>query len=183
MIVFAPLNEIELRNMLYTAQLEKIQQPLSIRYPRGRGANLHWKNPFEEIEIGKSICLNPGTEIAVLTIGTIGNTAKEVIQGFSIVDQKKIAHHNMRFVKPLDTSLLHRIFKDYNTIITIEEGILAGGFGSAILEFAQENNYQNHTIKRLGIPDTFIEHGKVPELHKKTELDTAHIKSVITNFL
>ena len=137
----------------------------------------------EEIEIGKSICLNPGTEIAVLTIGTIGNTAKEVIQGFSIVDQKKIAHHNMRFVKPLDTSLLHRIFKDYNTIITIEEGILAGGFGSAILEFAQENNYQNHTIKRLGIPDTFIEHGKVPELHKKTELDTAHIKSVITNFL
>ncbi|WP_299522363.1 1-deoxy-D-xylulose-5-phosphate synthase [uncultured Lutibacter sp.] len=177
MVIFAPLNEVELRNMMYTAQLG-IDFPLAIRYPRGRGTIIDWKQPFKKLEIGKAECVSEGNEIAVLTIGTIGNL---LIDLQSELPKNKIAHYNMRFVKPLDETLLHTIFKKFNTIITIEDGTIVGGFGSAILEFASKNNYKSNTVKLLGIPDHFIEHGKVEELFDNIQLSKENIKEFLLN--
>ena len=177
MVIFAPLNEVELRNMMYTAQLG-IDFPLAIRYPRGRGTIIDWKQPFKKLEIGKAECVSEGNEIAVLTIGTIGNL---LIKLQSELPKNKIAHYNMRFVKPLDETLLHTIFKKFNTIITIEDGTIVGGFGSAILEFASKNNYKSNTVKLLGIPDHFIEHGKVEELFDNIQLSKENIKEFLLN--
>jgi 1-deoxy-D-xylulose-5-phosphate synthase len=174
LVVFAPLNEVELRNMLYTAQLG-INFPLTIRYPRGRGTIIEWKQPFSEIEIGKGTCITEGEEIAVLSFGTIGN---RIIELQKELPKNRVAHYNMRFVKPLDVDLLHKIFSKFKTIVTIEDGTVIGGFGSAFLEFAAENNYKNTTIKTLGIPDNFIEHGKTEAL-----FDTIHLSNVqLKNF-
>ncbi|MCG1034925.1 1-deoxy-D-xylulose-5-phosphate synthase [Polaribacter sargassicola] len=160
LIVFAPRNEIELRNILYTAQLG-LQNPIAIRYPRGIGNIIDWKQPFKSIEIGKGICLKEGNKTAILSIGTI---AKNVSDALDLIENSnEFAHYDMRFVKPLDKNLLHNIFDKHQTIITIEDGTVKGGFGSAILEFSAENNYQNK-IKTLGIPDHFIEHGSVTKL-------------------
>jgi len=172
LIVFAPLNEVELRNIMYTAQLG-IDFPLTIRYPRGRGTIIDWKQPFSEIEIGKGTCITEGEEIAVLSIGTIGNT---IIQLQKELPKDKVAHYNMRFVKPLDVELLHKIFAKFKTIVTIEDGTIVGGFGSAILEFAAENNYKNSSIKTLGIPDNFIEHGKTEALFDNIHLSKEQLK-------
>lgn len=180
LIVFAPLNEIELRNMMYTAQLG-LEYPIAIRYPRGRGVTLHWQQPFKKLKIGKGQLIKEGSKIAVLSIGTIGNTIIKICENFP--EKEKIAHYNMRFVKPLDTTLLHTIFQKFDKILTIEDGTIVGGFGSAVIEFAQENNYSNKTIKRLGIPDTFIEQGSVEELHKLIALDPISIKKVLTSFI
>lgn len=180
LIVFAPMNEIELRNIMYTAQLG-LENPIAIRYPRGRGVTINWKQPFEQLEIGKGQTIKEGTEIAVLSIGTIGNTIIEVCKELS--DKETIAHYNMCFVKPLDADLLHTIFQKFEKIITIEDGTVLGGFGSAILEFAQVHHYKNKNIKRLGIPDEFIEHGTVSELHQKNGLDKKSILTVINEFL
>jgi len=176
MIVFAPMNEVELRNMMYTAQLG-LESPIAIRYPRGRGVNLDWQQSFSKLKIGKGHLIKQGTEVAVLSIGTIGNNVIEAYKNLS--DKNKIAHYDMRFVKPLDMALLHTIFKKFDKIITVEDGNIVGGFGSAILEFAQENNYQNKTIKRLGIPDQFIEHGTVSQLHRHIGLDKKSILKVL----
>jgi 1-deoxy-D-xylulose-5-phosphate synthase len=167
LVIFAPRNEIELRNILFTAQL-KLKNPIAIRYPRGFGNIIDWQKPFTSIEIGKGVCLKEGKSIAVLSIGTI---AKNVSEAMELSENKnKIAHYDMRFVKPLDEKLLHQIFDRYQTIITIEDGTLKGGLGSAILEFACQHNYTNK-VKTLGIPDVFIEHGSISQLQEKIGLD------------
>ncbi len=173
LIVFAPRNEIELRNIMYTAQLG-LDQPIAIRYPRGRGVTIDWKKPFSKISIGKGVQLKKGKNIAVLSIG---NMAQNVSAAIINID---VSHYDMRFVKPIDDVLLHDIFEEYNTIITIEDNSIKGGFGTAILEFAAEHNYKN-TIKILGIPDTFIEHGKVDELRKLIGLDAKSLNIYISN--
>ena len=167
LIVFAPRNEIELRNILYTAQLG-LKNPIAIRYPRGAGTIIDWQKPFEEIEIGKGICLKDGKVIAVLSIGTIANN---VTEAFALLNNKSdFSHYDMRFIKPLDEKLLHQIFEKHPTIIAIEDGVLKGGFGAAVLEFASKNNYTNK-IKILGIPDNFIAHGNVHKLQEEIGLD------------
>ncbi|WP_369048516.1 1-deoxy-D-xylulose-5-phosphate synthase [Tenacibaculum sp. UWU-22] len=179
LIVFAPRNEIALRNILYTAQLG-LQQPIAIRYPRGKGVLSNWQLPFNKIEIGKGICLQKGKKLAILSIGTIANNVTEAIEQSN--KSVEIGHYDMQFVKPLDTKLLTHIFKNYSTLITIEDGVTKGGFGSAILEFAAKNNYKNK-IELMGIRDTFIEQGTVEELQKICQLDAASIKNKIDELL
>lgn len=162
LIIFAPRNEIELRNILYTAQL-RLKNPIAIRYPRGKGKIIDWQKPFEKIEIGKGICLKEGGEIAVLSVGTIADDVSEAV--ISSVKRDELAHYDMRFIKPLDENLLHQIFKKHQTIITIEDGTIKGGFGSSILEFASKFNYKNN-LKVIGIPDEFVEHGSVEILNR-----------------
>jgi len=177
LVIFAPLNEVELRNIMYTAQLG-INFPLAIRYPRGRGTIIDWKQPFSTIEIGKGMCISEGNKIAILSIGTIGNT---IIELQKELPSNKFAHYNMRFVKPLDENLLHDIFNKFSTVITIENGTIVGGFGSAILEFASNNNYKNNSIKLVGIPDNFVEHGTIDELFENIHLSKNSIKEFLLN--
>lgn len=175
LIVFAPRNEVELRNIMYTAQLS-LENPIAIRYPRGKGVLIDWKQPFSTIEIGKGVCIKEGNEVAVLSIGSI---AKNVTEAIENLDQKvSVAHYDMRFVKPLDEQLLHAIFNSFGTLITIEDGTIAGGFGSTISEFATKNNYKNR-ITILGVPDKFIHQGTVEELHTIAKIDTASISTEI----
>ena len=175
MIVCAPRNEIELRNILYTAQLG-LQNPIAIRYPRGRGVLVDWKNPFETIKIGTGVCLQEGENIAVLSLGTISKNVTEAIK-----DLPEIAHFDLRFAKPLDEKLLHQIFNDFEKIITVEDGVQKGGFGTAILEFAASHNYKN-TIKIIGINDNFIEHGTIEELQKINGIDSSSIQQLLLNY-
>lgn len=172
MIVAAPMDEVELRNMLYTAQLKE-NGPFSIRYPRGRGIRPDWKNEFKEIEIGKGRILKEGMDIAILSIGNAGILASEAIEKLE-KENYSIAHYDMRFVKPLDEELLHKIFKKFNHIITIEDGVIKGGFGSAVIEFMCDNAYTS-TVKRLGIPDQFIEQGTQMELYRECGFDPQSI--------
>jgi len=181
LIIFSPRNEVELRNILYTAQLG-LNKPIAIRYPRGRGILIDWKLPFQKIEIGKGVCVKKGSEIAILSVGHIGNSLQEVYTNLSEKEIKKIAHFDMRFIKPLDENLLHSIFQNHRTIITLEDGTKIGGFGSSITEFAAKNNYKNK-IERLGIPDQFIEHGSVSELFNLVKLSPLHINKIILNYL
>jgi len=175
LIIFAPRNEIELRNIMYTAQLV-LNHPIAIRYPRGKGVTIDWKQPFEKIEIGKGIQLKHGKELAVLSIGTIAKNVSEAIKDINV------SHYDLRFVKPLDESLLHQIFTTYKNIVTIEDNCIKGGFGSTIAEFASTYNYIIPIIQ-LGIPDVFIEHGNLVQLQKSICLDTESIKQRITNIL
>lgn len=179
MIVCAPMNEIELRNILYTAQLGKLRHPIAIRYPRGQSTQEHWQLPFKEIEIGKGNCIKNGNRIAVLSIGTIGNDVSAAINELENPEKERVAHYNMLFVKPLDDVLLTAIFKKFNTILTVEDHAIQGGFGSTILEFAAKNNYLNTSIEILGIPDNFINHGTLDELNKSISLDVNSIKKQI----
>jgi 1-deoxy-D-xylulose-5-phosphate synthase len=175
LIIFAPRNEIELRNILYTAQLG-LKNPISIRYPRGTGTIVDWQKSFEKIEIGKGVQLKKGNKIAVLSIGTI---AKNISEAFDLMDNSlELSHFDMRFVKPLDEKLLHAIFRNHEAIVTVEDGTIKGGFGSAVLEFASQNGY-SHKIELLGIPDNFIAHGSVSELQCEIGLDS---KSLATLF-
>ena len=180
MIVSSPMNEQELRNLMYTAQLPN-QGPFSIRYPRGNGVMLDWKTPFEELEIGVGRKIKDGEEIAILSFGHPGNFVLSAQETFE-KEGLNIAHYDMRFVKPLDEKLLHTIFKKFNTIITIEDGCLQGGFGSAILEFMANNNYQT-AVKRLGIPDEFIHHGSQEELHHDCKYDVNAIIATVHEVL
>jgi 1-deoxy-D-xylulose-5-phosphate synthase len=179
LIIFAPRNEIELRNIMYTAQLG-LKQPLAIRYPRGRGRIIDWNQPFEKIEIGTGIELKKGNNIAVLSIGTISKNIETAIKNCN--DESAIAHYDLRFVKPLDTVLLHNIFKTHSHIITIEDNVIAGGFGTAIIEFAVSNQYKN-SVEILGVPDTFIEHGSITELQKSIKLDAESLKLKLNELL
>lgn len=167
LIVFAPRNEEELRNIMYTAQLG-LKKPIAIRYPRGKGILINWKKPFKKIEIGKGICLKKGKNIAILSIGSIAKNVTKAIKNTTV------AHYDICFLKPLEESLLHDIFKTYKNIITVEDGTIKGGLGSAILEFASKNNYKN-TVSIMGIPDRFIHHGSVEELHKIVKIDSESI--------
>lgn len=172
LIIFAPRNEVELRNILYTAQLE-LNHPIAIRYPRGRGITIDWKQPFSKIQIGKGEQLKQGREVAILSIGTISKNVTEAIN--SIENPEAFSHYDMRFVKPLDEALLHSILKKHHTIITIEDGIINGGFGSAILEFAAKNNYKNK-FHLKGIKDQFEDHGTTEELQKLNSIDSESLK-------
>jgi 1-deoxy-D-xylulose-5-phosphate synthase len=169
MIVAAPMNEQELRNLMYTAQLQK-HGAFTIRYPRGEGVMPEWKTPFEEIVIGKGRKLKDGTDLAIIGIGHIGNLGLKAAEILS-EDGISTAFYDARFVKPLDAGLLEEVFTRFDKIITVEDGCLMGGFGSAVLEFASENNLQAR-VKRLGIPDAVIEHGEQPELFRECGFDT-----------
>lgn len=179
LIIFAPMNEIELRDIMFTAQLG-LGQPIAIRYPRGRGVILDWKQDFNKIPIGISQELKKGTKIAVLSIGHIGNMVTSLLKGLK--DNNLIGHYNMRFVKPLDTVMLHNIFSSYEQVITIEDGCKIGGFGTAILEYANEI-HSFVPIKIFGIEDVFIEHGTVDELQKIAKIDISTLKNYINNLL
>ncbi len=179
LIVFAPRNEMELRNIMYTAQLG-LKSPIAIRYPRGRGTNLNWQLPFSKIEIGKGEQLNEGKSIAILTIGTIANNALEAIKNSP--SSKSISCYDMRFVKPLDEKLLHRIFNKYEVIITIEDNVIAGGFGSAIAEFSVKHKYTNK-MEILGISDSFPEQGTVEELQEIAGISSEEIIQIMEKYL
>lgn len=178
-IIFAPMNEMELRNIMYTAQMG-LNNPIAIRYPRGRGTNIDWRNDFERIEIGKSRCLKEGSEIAVLTIGHIGNTIADLIKNLD--GSEKVGHYDMRFVKPLDKNALRTIFTEYKYIITVEDGTKIGGFGSAVLEFANKEGLSK-PVKIFGVPDQFVEHGTIPETHQLAGIDFDTIHSYIQSTL
>lgn len=181
MIVAAPMNEEELRNLMYTAQLPRKEKAFSIRYPRGQGVMPVWKTPMQEIEIGTGRKLRDGHDLAVLTLGHIGNIAADACDQL----EKQgilVGHFDMRFVKPLDEGLLHEIFLRYRKIVTVEDGCIQGGFGSAILEFMADNNYQAE-VRRLGIPDSVIEHGEQPELYRECGFDAAGIERAVCEML
>lgn len=178
MIVYSPLNEIALRNILYTAQLG-LNHPIAIRYPRGRGQIADWQKPYEKIEIGKANCLKNGTKVAVLSTGAIGNNVTLALA--EMTNPETIAHYDFAFVKPLDEQLLHSIFKHFKTIITIEDSVVNGGFGSAILEFSAQNNY-NSTLKTLGIPDEFIEQGTIEELQQYCKIDVKSLSAILSSY-
>ncbi len=175
MIIFAPMNELELRNIMYTAQLG-LDGPIAIRYPRGRGVLKNWEQPFQKITIGSAEELKKGTKIAVLSLGHIGNSMGELLKEFDTPE--KIGHYNMRFVKPLDEKMLARVFNEYEYIVTIEDGSKIGGMGSAVLEYANKIG-SNKKIKIFGIDDAFIEHGTVEELQALCYIDVLSLKKYI----
>ena len=177
MVVSAPMDEIELRNLMYTAQLEKNKVPFSIRYPRGRGIYTDWKKPFAEIEIGKGRQISDGDDMAVLSIGSHGNIVASVIKKLE-KENISVAHYDMRFVAPIDKELLHSVFKKFAYIITVEDGILRGGFGSAVAEFMSDNGYKSE-VRRLGIPDYFVEQGTQEELYRECGYDADGIEMAI----
>jgi 1-deoxy-D-xylulose-5-phosphate synthase len=182
MIVYAPINEIALQNILYTAQLG-LDHPIAIRYPRGRGVIQDWQTKhlrnYEKIAIGKSVCIKEGSKVAVLSNGTIGNNVSLAIA--KMKHPETIAHYDFSFVKPIDEKALKDIFNTFKTIITIEDGTVKGGFGSAILEFASENNYTSK-ITVLGIPDEFIEHGTVAELQQYCKIDVKSLEILFSSY-
>jgi 1-deoxy-D-xylulose-5-phosphate synthase len=181
LIVSAPMDEIELRNLMYTAQLPENKLPFSIRYPRGCGIKPDWKKPFEKIEIGKGRKLDCGNDVAIVTIGKAGIFAKRAVKS---LENKGIsaAHYDMRFVKPIDTEMLSEIFETFKYIVTVEDGAIQGGFGSAVLEFMAHNNY-SASVKLLGIPDRFIEHGSPEDLYKEVGIDVKGITNSVVELL
>jgi 1-deoxy-D-xylulose-5-phosphate synthase len=183
MIIYSPLNEIALQNILYTAQLG-LEQPIAIRYPRGRGIISDWQSQYfgkyEKIEIGTAECLKKGTEIVVLSNGPIGKNVSLALANLN--NPINIGHYDFAFVKPLDEAELHSIFNTFKTIITLEDGMISGGFGSAILEFASRNDYSAN-IKTLGIPDEFIEHGTVDELQQYCNVDVKSLEIIFSTKL
>ncbi|WP_234736234.1 1-deoxy-D-xylulose-5-phosphate synthase [Tellurirhabdus bombi] len=184
MIVASPMNEQELRNLMYTAQSDQIQkgkQAFTIRYPRGEGVMPAWRTPLENVEIGKGRKIRDGKEVAILTIGHIGNyavTACELLEKEGLFP----AHYDMRFVKPLDEAMLHEIFQRYDKVVTVEDGCIMGGFGSAILEFMSNHGYLAR-IKRLGIPDAVIEHGEQIELQRECGFDPEGIARTVKQMI
>jgi 1-deoxy-D-xylulose-5-phosphate synthase len=181
MIVSAPMNEQELRNLMFTASTPRASKAFSIRYPRGQGVMPEWRTPFEAIEIGTGRKLRKGDEVAILTIGHIGNYAVEVCEKLE-KQNIHVAHFDMRFVKPIDEKLLHEVFSTYKKVITIEDGCVEGGFGSAVIEFMANHHY-SADIKRLGIPDAVIEHGEQSELHREVGFDPEHIEAAVLTLL
>lgn len=179
MVIAAPRNETELRNLLFTAQ-KGLGNPIAIRYPRGRGEMLQWKLPFKTVEIGKGQWLKQGTDVAVLSVGNMAKNTSEAIK--MIKTPGKVAHADARFVKPLDEGLLHEAFKKFKAIITVEDGTAVGGFGSAVLEFASRHNYST-PVKIMGIPDSFIQHGTVEELQEQAGISSERIAKAIEETL
>ena len=182
MIIHAPINELALQNILYTTQLG-LNHPIAIRYPRGRGVIQDWQTKhlgnYEKIAIGKSVCIKEGSKVAVLSNGTIGNNVSLAIA--KMKHPETIAHYDFSFVKPLDEKALNTIFTEFTTIVTLEDGTVKGGFGSAILEFASENNYTSK-ITVLGIPDEFIEHGTVAELQQYCKIDVKSLEILFSSY-
>jgi len=181
LIVSAPMNEAELRNLMYTAQLESTEYPMVIRCPRGEGVMPEWKTEMKAIKIGTGRKLKEGQDIAILTIGHPGNFAASAIRNLKTYGIQP-AHYDMRFVKPLDEEMLHEVFSKYTKIITVEDGTVVGGFGSAILEFMAANNY-SATVKMLGIPDSLVEHGTLKELHRECGYDVQGIEDTVKEMI
>lgn len=186
MVIAAPMNEEDLRNMMYTFQLDDVQKlktAFTIRYPRGEGVMPDWRRPLRRIAIGKGQKIKDGTDVAILTIGHIGNYAVEACHALA-QDGISAAHYDLRFVKPLDEELLHEVFQKFDKIITVEDGCLKGGMGSAVLEFMADHEY-NAKVKRLGIPDRIVEHGEQLELHHECGFDPEGIaeaaREMVTN--
>lgn len=180
--VASPMDEHELRRMMYTAQLPD-KGSFVIRYPRGNGVLVDWKCPLEEIEVGKGRKLHDGNDVAVLSVGPLGNDVADIIKEHEASDaavKVSIAHYDMRFVKPLDEAILHEVGKKFKRIVTVEDGARNGGFGSAVLEWMSDNGYMP-SIKRLGLPDQFIEHGTVPELREIAGIDKESIRKSVIN--
>ncbi len=175
-IISAPMDEEELRNLMFTAQLKNFGT-FAIRYPRGYGVMPDWRKPFSELPIGKGRMISNGNGVAVLSVGHPGNFVKEAIKNIP-PDIEVPAHFDLRFVKPLNQELLHTVFQKFKKIITVEDGSVIGGFGTAILEFMADNNYYAKVI-RLGVPDKFVEHGTLDELHKECGFDSDSIIEVI----
>ena len=173
MIVSAPMNEQELRNLMYTAQLDETVNPFVIRYPRGQGVMPEWKTPFEKVTIGQGRKIKDGKDLAILTIGHPGNFAVKACTELA-TEGIDAAHYDMRFVKPLDEAMLHEIGRNFSRVITVEDGTIVGGFGSAVLEFFNAHNYKPR-VALLGIPDRVIEHGKPEEQHAECGFDTPAI--------
>jgi 1-deoxy-D-xylulose-5-phosphate synthase len=178
LIISSPIDEHELRNLMYTAQANPTG-PFVIRYPRGLGFSTNWKNEMVQLPVGKGVCMIEGDDIAFLTIGPIGERVIEVAKKM-VGKNISVAVYNMRFVKPLDEEMLHMIGKKFGKVITIENGSLKGGFGSAVLEFFSDNGYEVK-VKRMGIPDNFIEHGSIAELHHLCGIDEEGIEKTIQN--
>ncbi|CAN5496816.1 1-deoxy-D-xylulose-5-phosphate synthase [soil metagenome] len=181
MIISAPMNEQELRNLMYTAQLESNQYPFVIRYPRGEGVMPEWRTAFQEIEIGKGRKIKDGKDVAILSFGHPGNFATAAIRELR-TEGIEPAHYDMRFVKPIDEELLHEVFAKYDKVVTVEDGTIIGGVGSAVLEFMNAHHYKAE-VKILGIPDRLVEHGTLKELHKECGYDATTIASTIRAML
>ncbi len=181
MVVSAPMNEEELRNLMYTASLDKNAGPFSIRYPRGNGTTPHWKTPLQELPIGKGRKLKDGDDVAIVSFGTAGNLAAEAIEKLT-EEGINVAHYDLRFVKPIDAEMLHEVFGKYSKVITVEDGTIVGGAGSAILEFMAENNY-HASVKMLGMPDKITEHGEQPELYAECGFDAKSIRIQVKKML
>jgi 1-deoxy-D-xylulose-5-phosphate synthase len=181
MVISSPMNESELRNLMYTAQLESNKFPFVIRYPRGEGVMPEWKSEMKEITIGTGRKLKEGKEIAILTLGHPGNFAAAAIRNLK-AEGITPAHYDMRFVKPIDEQMLHEVFSQYTKIITVEDGTVVGGFGSAVLEFMNAHGYKAD-VKMLGIPDRLVEHGTPKELHKECGYDADGIKQAIIEMM
>jgi len=180
MTIASPLNEIEMRNMMYTAQLRP-EGPIVIRYPRGRGVIVDWKQPFEEIEIGKGQQLKDGADLAILSLGPIGKEASKAIDTLE-KEHISVAHYDMRFLKPLDNKLLKTVFSSFKKIITLEDASIVGGLGSAVIEYMNDNSYKAKVI-RLGIPDRFVDHGTQEELYRECGYDAAGIVTAARNLV
>ncbi len=180
MTISSPMDEHELRKLMYTAQLPN-KGPFVIRYPRGRGVLIDWRCPLEEIPIGKGRCLKEGIDLAIITLGPIGHIASQSIIRAEKEKGISIAHYDLRFLKPIDKEMLHLIGQRFNRIITIEDGSLQGGMGSAVLEFMADNGYSPQ-VERIGVPDRFIEHGTIPELYRICGMDENSIYNRILNY-
>ncbi len=180
MTIASPLNEIEMRDLMYTAQLRPAG-PFVIRYPRGRGVTVDWKHPFSEIEIGKGQQLKDGNDLAILSIGPIGQEASKAIEVLE-KEHISVAHYDMRFLKPLDNILLKSVFSKYDKIITLEDASIVGGLGSAVIEYMNDNSYKAK-ILRLGIPDRFVDHGTQEELYKECGFDAEGITTATRNLV
>jgi len=181
MIIAAPMNEQELRNLLFTAQLPEINLPFVIRYPRGEGVMVDWKKPYEKLPIGKGRKLKEGHEIAIVSFGHPGNFAQTAIRNLR-AEGIDPAHYDLRFVKPLDEEMLHEVFQNFKKIVTVEDGTIVGGMGTAVLEFMNLNGYQSQ-IKLLGIPDVIVEHGSLKELHKECQFDANAIALAVKTMM
>lgn len=181
MVISAPMNESELRNLMYTAQLESTKNPFVIRYPRGEGVMPEWKTEMKEIQIGKGRKLKDGNDIAILSLGHPGNFAAAAIRELKN-DELNPAHYDMCFAKPLDEELLHEVFGKFQKVITVEDGTIVGGFGSAVLEFMNAHHYKAE-IKMLGIPDRLVEHGTPKELHHECGYDAQSIKETVLEMM
>jgi 1-deoxy-D-xylulose-5-phosphate synthase len=181
MIVSAPMNESELRNLMYTAQLDSTELPFVIRYPRGEGVMPEWKTEMREIKIGTGRKLKSGKTIAILSLGHPGNFASAAIRELRS-EGLDPGHYDMRFAKPLDEAILHEVCSQYEKILTVEDGTVQGGFGSAVLEFMAIHNYKNE-VRMLGIPDRIIEHGSPRELQKECGYDTPAIKEALLEMM
>lgn len=177
--IASPLDEGELRRLMYTAQLPG-QGPFVIRYPRGRGqTNGDWRCPLAAVEVGRGRCLKPGTDLAVVSLGPIGTNAAEAIAEVERTESASIAHYDLRFLKPLDDGLLHEIGRRFSRIVTVEDGVRCGGMGSALLEWFADHGYDAAHVERLGLPDSFVEHGSVSQLQHLTGIDADGIAATL----